>query len=87
MSNHFYKIGDEIKKQTDGGAIGVDLTNEVACLYMLRWDRKFRRKLRRLGIEVILYRRYVDDITVILNRITRGWRYDDKSDKLDDLLH
>ena len=60
MSHHYYSIGGQIKRQTDGGAIGVDLKNEVSCLYMLRWDRSYRNKLNKLGINIILYKRYVE---------------------------
>ena len=82
MYHHYYKLGESIKRQNDGGAIGVDLTKEIACLYMIRWDRKFRRRLRRLGIDIIIYRRYVDDITIVMNRITPGWYYDVKNAKM-----
>ena len=31
MGNHYYTIGIEIRKQSEGGAIGSDLTGEEAC--------------------------------------------------------
>ena len=49
---------------------------------MCRFDRTFRRKVKKLGIKLILYKRYVDDITVILNRICPGWKYCSKSNKM-----
>ena len=83
MYYHYYKLGNTIKRQSDGGAIGVDLTNEVSCLFMLRWDRRFKSKLKKLGIVTIIYRRYVDDITVVMSRIMPGWKYNAKSDKME----
>ena len=83
MLHHYYSIGGCIKRQADGGAIGVDLTNEVSCLYMLRWDREFREKMKRMGLTIILYKRYVDDITILMNRIMPGWDYNQDLDCME----
>ena len=32
---------------------------------MMWWDREFLRRLERQGIRVLLYKRYVDDITIV----------------------
>ncbi len=46
---------------------------------MLWWDGKFKEKLQELGIEVLMYKRYVDDInmcTIVVDlRITYGNRH------------
>ena len=35
MSNHFYTIEGDIRKQSEGGSIGSDLTGEAARLFMI----------------------------------------------------
>ena len=47
MANNFYKLGGRIMKQYDGGSIGADLTNEVSCLYMIRWDSMFLKMIKK----------------------------------------
>ena len=46
---------------------------ETASLAMLLWDKGFLAKLRRMGLKVGLYKRYVDDIIVIIDEIAPGW--------------
>ena len=41
MGNHIYRFGGELRRQNDGGPIGVELTGALADLFMLYWDRKF----------------------------------------------
>ena len=36
MSNHYYTIGDIIRRQEEGGAIGSDMTGEVTRTYMIQ---------------------------------------------------
>ena len=48
MENHFFTLGGQIHKQTDGGCIGVDMTVEIAAIYMLVWDLSFLTKLKKL---------------------------------------
>ena len=43
---------------------------------MLEFDRAFLILLKGLGIVVLLYLRYVDDITTVLPPIKPGWYYD-----------
>ena len=82
MKNHFFQIGGEIYRQKDGAAIGLDLAVESCSLYMTRWDRQFLRKLKKLGISVKMYKRYVDDIVVIMKAINPGWSYDAAKDRM-----
>ena len=35
MKNHTYKFEDVIRKQKEGGAIGIDLTGEMAWIFVL----------------------------------------------------
>ena len=75
MDNHFYQIGGKLFKQSEGSAIGVDLSVETCSLYMTCWDDKFLRKLKRLGISVDMYFRYVDDIVMGIKGIHPAWSF------------
>ena len=78
MENHFYQIGGKIYHQREGSAIGVDLSVESCSLYMTNWDQKFLGKLKKLGISIDMYFRYVDDTVLGLREIHHGWSYDRK---------
>ena len=39
MSAHVYKFNGEIRKQMNGGAIGLEMTGEIAGVFMMWWDR------------------------------------------------
>ena len=82
MMNHFFTINGKLFRQKDGSPIGLDLSVEIASIYMTLWDKKFLATLRRLGIQVGLYKRYVDDTVVILNGINPGWYYCPKAKKM-----
>ena len=82
MENHYFTIGGKIFRQTDGSPIGVDLSVETASLVMLFWDSKFLKKLKKLGLRVGLYKRYVDDVFMILNNINPGWYFCVNSKKI-----
>ena len=69
MKNHIYEFKEELRKQKEGGAIGIDLTGELAKIYMTWWDKELLKKLREVGIDPILYKRYVDDIVMIVMKI------------------
>ena len=49
---------------------------------MILVDKKFKKKLKNLGINLGLYKRYVDDIVVGLRGISPGWFYDKASNKM-----
>ena len=34
MKNHIYEFKEELRKQKEGGAIGIDLTGELAKIYI-----------------------------------------------------
>ena len=75
MDNHYFKFGEHVYRQRDGGAIGSDLTGEIARLFMLLWDRIFLKKIEACGILRGVYKRYVDDILMALRKIRRGVKY------------
>ena len=40
MKNHIYRINGICKKQTKGGPIGIELTGDIAQIYMCWWDKQ-----------------------------------------------
>ena len=82
MENHYFTLGGQIYKQTDGGSTGVDMTVEIAGIYMLVWDLAFLTKLKQMGIKLSVYKRYVDDIVIVMRMIEAGWYFDRDRGKL-----
>ena len=76
MENHVYKFENIIRKQRSGGPIGLSLTGDIADCYLIGWDKKFKEKLRTLGINEILYDRYKDDITIMTESLEKGSKYE-----------
>ena len=66
MENHVYAFASTMKKQAKGGPIGLELTGEIANIYMAWWDTKFKEQLEVNGFKVFAYKRYVDDINMIV---------------------
>ena len=67
MKNHIYEFDNKIYKQKEGGAIGVELTGTMAQIFMVWWDKKFQEiSKEELQLEIIFYKRYLDDINVIM---------------------
>ena len=56
LLNHYFTLGGKVYRQSDGGSIGLDLTVELAAIYMLIWDLSFLTKLKQLGVKVSLYK-------------------------------
>ena len=72
MPNHVYKFGNEIRKQKEGGPIGLSLTGEVTNCYLIGWNKKFLKKLESWSINIIIYERFKDDITVVAAALEKG---------------
>ena len=66
MKNHTYRFDGKYYKQRDGGPIGDQLSQAVARIVMIWFDERYLRKCRENEIEMILYKRYVDDINMIV---------------------
>ena len=60
----------------------MDLTVELAALYMLVWDRKFLNLTRKLGLELDMYKHYVDDSGQSGGAIYVGWEFNKESGKM-----
>ena len=76
MSNHMYRFDGKVYLQNDGGPIGDELSQAIARLVMIWWDRKFLDKCSRLGIDMLMYMRYADDTNKVLIPPELGTRYD-----------
>ena len=53
----------------------MDLTGELASIVMLIWDSKFLKKCSKIGIQIPMYDRYVDDTLNVLPAIRHQWEY------------
>ena len=49
MKNHLYTFDNQIKLQTEGGPIGLELTEVLAQLFMVWWDRQMVKRLEKVG--------------------------------------
>ena len=77
LENHVYKFNNEVRKQKEGGPIGLALTGEIADCFMVNWDKLFLKKLESLGIIPAIYERFKDDITMALISLEKGLIYKD----------
>ena len=75
MESNVYMFDNQIRVQSDGGGIGVQLTGVLAEIKMIKWCKKFYEKLCELKLENDLLERFVDDITVCPTIIPPGWKY------------
>ena len=67
MNGHVYKFNGETKQKEEGGAIGLEITGEIAGVFMQWWDKQMNMKLEENGVRVKMYKRYVDDINIIVS--------------------
>ena len=84
MENHIYRFGNEIKKQKEGGPIGLSLTGEIADCYLIQRDNKFLEKLNSAGVNLILYERFKDDITIIGEELEKGSKWENGKVVIDE---
>ena len=75
MEHHVYQFDNVIKHQENGGAIGVELTGVLANVFMRWWDVQFKEKLEKYGINIIAYKRFVDDINIVAEGIEENKVY------------
>ena len=75
MKNHVYRFDSSIRKQQNGGPIGLELTGNIAQVFMIWWDRALKVRLHDLGIVLYMYKRYVDDINLAAKETPLGTRY------------
>ena len=73
-----YKFRNKIRKQSDGGQIGLGLTGEIADCYMIEWDKQFIQKCKNIGINLSLYSRFKDDIFISATNLEKGTKLADE---------
>ena len=76
LSNHTYRMGDLTYLQASGGPIGLELTGAVARPFMMCWDKRYLEQVRKAGIDMELYKRYIDDSNQLAVVPPPGSRYD-----------
>ena len=76
LETHTYEFAGEIRRQKEGGAIGMELTGVVAQIFMVWWDKQLSNKLQELDIRLKLHERYVDDSNMAGKGTQVGARYD-----------
>ena len=88
MKNHVYSCNNQTKKQKEGGPIGLELTGELAKVMMNWWDNQFINKIKEEeNLEIEMYKRYVDDIDLVLKMKERKENEEDQSQtKLKEIL-
>ena len=65
MTSHPVKCGNKTAIQSEGGAIGLDLTCVVAKSVMQCLDDKLVHRLNSLGFDCTFNKTYVDDKTLV----------------------
>ena len=69
--------------QSEGGAIGLQLTGVVARIIMDRWSGTMRRRMMINHLECFLMTKYVDDVYIFLQGLKKGMRYNKFNKKLE----
>ena len=82
MSNHVYSVGDKQYMQLRGGPIGLELTGAVSRAVMWRWDKMYLKRVKKAGIKMLLYERYVDDSNQVAMTQPPGARYHKDTQKI-----
>ena len=77
MNNHMYTFDGRIHRQESGGSIDLELTRNIAQVFMIWWDCTLKSRLAESGILVRLMKRYVDDVNLAEQEIPLGARYED----------
>ena len=67
MTNHLYQFDKKVYRQVEGGPIGLEITGIIADVVMIWFDQLFLKKAEEAGYSVLLYKRYVDDINLVVS--------------------
>ena len=73
----------QLENKKSGGPIGLALTGDIADCYLIQWDKNFIRKMKTLGIDLKLYKRFKDDIFIIAEVMEKGSKFEGESIVLD----
>ena len=77
LETHTYDFAGEIRRQKEGGAIGMEITGVIAQIFMVWWDKQYNSRLSGLNINLKLHERYVDDTNLVTKQTEKGARYED----------
>ena len=77
MKNHAYTFNQETYLQEEGGSIGERFTQALARVVMIKWDQEFLALARANSIQVLMYKRYVDDGNQCVVALPPGTRWCD----------
>ena len=69
-------------KQSKGGAIGLQLTQAIAKIVMQIWEDKMIMMMKENKIDVYMFRKYVDDVNIILEALGMGVRWCDNEKRM-----
>ena len=75
LETHTYEFAGVTRRQTKGGAIGMELTGVLAQIFMVWWDRQFTMKLSIIEIRLKIHERYIDDSNLAAKQTEKGARY------------
>eukprot|EP00794_Sanderia_malayensis_P002694 gene2694-3113_t len=75
MENHVYKFDGRVHWQQRGGAICLELTSNLAQIFMIWWDHTFKSRLSDVGIVTRLCKRYVNDVNMAADEVPAGTRF------------
>ena len=75
MTSHTYIFDGIIRKQENGGPIGMKLTGTIAKIFMAWWSKQYTQKIETLGMVQRLHKCYVDDINLGMKATEMGARY------------
>ena len=83
LASHTYKVGDTIYLQTQGGPIGLELTGAVCRPFMMSWDKRYLKRVKEAGVQMPLYKRYVDDSNQVGRVPSEGSKYNAATKRVD----
>ena len=75
FKSHVYTFAGKFYKQQSGGSIGLRGTCAIARLIMQMWDHKWLEVMDRVGVQLELAMRDMDDGRVFLFPLKAGWRW------------
>ena len=81
MGLHDFQFNGKIYRQVEGGATGIDLTGIVAEIYMVYWDRELLKLMRENLIIPVMYKRYKDDVNLIVDNVPRNKERDNRENR------
>ena len=82
MQNHAYSFGNQARLQEDGGSIGERFTQALARVVMLWWDKKYKSLAQQNNVNLLFYKRYVDDVNQAMTSLPLGTRWSEEERKM-----